>query len=187
MFWNARKIYSRLKFLTGVRNQKWASVAAKTKNQSNLKPGDKLHGFLVNTVETVPELQLTAYRLRHEKTGGDYLHIDRNDNNNVFAVAFRTTPTDSTGLPHILEHTTLCGSEKYPCRDPFFKMLNRSLATFMNAMTGPDYTVYPFATQNLKDYQNLMSVYLDAVFKPNLREKDFCQEGKLNKRTISLI
>ena len=85
--------------------------------------------------------------------------------------------TFPSGISHILEHTTLCGSSKYPVRDPFFKMLNRSLSTFMNAMTGPDYTLYPFSTQNEKDFFNLMSVYLDAVFRPELKEQDFRQEG----------
>ncbi|XP_008050953.2 presequence protease, mitochondrial [Carlito syrichta] len=84
---------------------------------------------------------------------------------------------DSTGVPHVLEHTVLCGSQKYPCRDPFFKMLNRSLSTFMNAFTASDYTLYPFSTQNPKDFQNLLSVYLDATFFPCLRELDFWQEG----------
>ncbi|KAJ0059377.1 hypothetical protein NL108_016005, partial [Boleophthalmus pectinirostris] len=92
-------------------------------------------------------------------------------------VQFRTTPLDSTGVPHILEHTVLCGSHKFPVRDPFFKMLNRSLSTFMNAFTASDYTMYPFSTQNSKDFQNLLSVYLDAVFFPCLREQDFWQEG----------
>ena len=82
---------------------------------------------------------------------------------------------DSTGVPHILEHTVLCGSRKYPVRDPFFKMLNRSMATFMNAMTASDWTMYPFSTQNAKDYDNLMDVYLDACFFPNLRKQDFNQ------------
>lgn len=139
--------------------------------------GDKINGFVVKQIENIPEFQLTAVKLLHEETGGEYLHIDKDDTNNAFSVIFRTTPTDSTGLPHILEHTTLCGSHKFPCRDPFFKMLNRSLATFMNAMTAPDYTMYPFSTQNLKDYENLMSVYLDAVFQPLLNEHDFRQEG----------
>ncbi|KAG7276066.1 hypothetical protein CRUP_020588 [Coryphaenoides rupestris] len=93
------------------------------------------------------------------------------------SVQLRTTPRDSTGVPHILEHTVLCGSERFPCRDPFFKMLNRSLSTFMNAFTASDYTMYPFSTQNSKDFQNLLSVYLDAVFFPCLREQDFRQEG----------
>lgn len=120
---------------------------------------------------------MTAYMLTHEKTKTEYFHLDRDDSNNVFSVGFRTTPLDSMGTPHILEHTVLCGSEKFPVRDPFFKMLNRSLATFMNALTGPDYTFYPFSSQNEIDYRNLQKVYLDAVFKPNLARMDFLQEG----------
>lgn len=123
------------------------------------------------------ELNLTAYRLRHTKTGAEHLHIARDDSNNVFAVSFRTTPQDSTGVAHILEHLALCGSAKYPIRDPFFKMLNRSLSTFMNAFTGPDYTMYPFSTQNSKDFYNLLSIYLDATFFPLLKNLDFMQEG----------
>ncbi|XP_064646562.1 presequence protease, mitochondrial-like isoform X1 [Lineus longissimus] len=141
------------------------------------KQGDKLHGYVVEKVASVPELHLTTVRLTHEKTGAQHLHLARQDSNNAFSVAFRTTPMDSTGVPHILEHTTLCGSQEYPVRDPFFKMLNRSLATFMNAFTGSDWTMYPFSTQNSQDYENLMSVYLDAVFNPRLREEDFRQEG----------
>lgn len=151
-----------------------SKVLSKT---SYFKVGDKLNGFEIKEIEEIPEFQLTAIKLIHEATGGEYLHIDKDDSNNAFSVIFRTTPTDSTGLPHILEHTTLCGSAKFPCRDPFFKMLNRSLATFMNAMTAPDYTMYPFSTQNPKDFENLMSVYLDAVFRPMLNESDFHQEG----------
>uniref|UniRef100_A0A5F8HD28 Presequence protease, mitochondrial n=1 Tax=Monodelphis domestica TaxID=13616 RepID=A0A5F8HD28_MONDO len=128
-------------------------------------------------VTPLPELFLTAVKLNHDSTGAQYLHVAREDKNNLFSVQFRTTPMDSTGVPHILEHTVLCGSMKYPCRDPFFKMLNRSLATFMNAFTASDYTLYPFSTQNSKDFQNLLSVYLDAVFFPCLRELDFWQEG----------
>ncbi|XP_050470828.1 presequence protease, mitochondrial isoform X2 [Bombus huntii] len=144
---------------------------------NKFKNGQIIHGFIVDEIAKIDEVYLTAVRLTHLGTGAQYLHLARDDSNNVFSVGFRTTPKDSTGLPHILEHTTLCGSERYPCRDPFFKMLRRSLATFMNAMTGPDYTIYPFSTQNLKDYRNLQSVYLDSVFKPNLRELDFKQEG----------
>lgn len=139
--------------------------------------GQKIHGFTVQEVVAVPDLFLTAVKLTHDKTGARYLHAAREDSNNLFSVQFRTTPMDSTGVPHILEHTVLCGSEKYPCRDPFFKMLNRSLSTFMNAFTASDYTMYPFSTQNTKDFQNLLSVYLDAVFFPCLREQDFWQEG----------
>ncbi|KAJ9584248.1 hypothetical protein L9F63_021410 [Diploptera punctata] len=143
----------------------------------DLKEGQEVEGFVVQQISEVPEFRLFVYRLFHSDTGAQYIHIHRDDSNNAFSIGFRTTPNDSTGLPHILEHTTLCGSQSYPCRDPFFKMLNRSLATFMNAMTGPDYTMYPFATQNSQDYNNLMSVYLDAVLRPQLRESDFRQEG----------
>uniref|UniRef100_A0A672P090 Pitrilysin metalloproteinase 1 n=1 Tax=Sinocyclocheilus grahami TaxID=75366 RepID=A0A672P090_SINGR len=139
--------------------------------------GQKIHGFTVKQVTAVPDLFLTAVKLSHDATGAQYLHAARDDSNNLFSVQFRTTPMDSTGVPHILEHTVLCGSQRFPCRDPFFKMLNRSLSTFMNAFTASDYTMYPFSTQNAKDFQNLLSVYLDAVFFPCLRELDFWQEG----------
>ncbi|XP_014259000.1 presequence protease, mitochondrial [Cimex lectularius] len=167
--------------------------AMKRSVERDLKEGMEIEGFLVNKVGFVPEFNMSMTRLRHVRTGCDYLHLARDDKNNVFSVSFRTTPTASTGLPHILEHTTLCGSHKYPCRDPFFKMLNRSMATFMNAFTGPDYTMYPFATQNRTDFNNLMSVYLDAVFRPNLRELDFKQEGwrleheNINDRSSPII
>ncbi|KAL1140397.1 hypothetical protein AAG570_000329 [Ranatra chinensis] len=162
---------------TSVSQRSRVEIARRSKNDKELCPGNEIEGFVVTEVGIISEFDMTAIRLKHQVTGAQYLHLMRDDNNNAFSVGFRTTPTDSTGLPHILEHTTLCGSRKYPCRDPFFKMLNRSMATFMNAMTGPDYTIYPFSTQNQTDFYNLMSVYLDAVFKPQLRECDFRQEG----------
>ena len=113
----------------------------------------------------------------HESTGARHLHFSSADQNNAFMVAFLTLPYDSSGVAHILEHTTLCGSESYPVRDPFFMMLRRSLNTYMNAFTGSDTTAYPFATQNRKDFDNLMRVYLDAVFFPELNILDFAQEG----------
>ncbi|XP_075988219.1 presequence protease, mitochondrial [Anticarsia gemmatalis] len=153
-------------------------ILKKKESQPRLiQPGKTLHGFLCTEVEHIKEYNMTAYFLVHEKAKTEYLHLERDDSNNVFSVGFRTTPLDSMGTPHILEHTVLCGSEKYPVRDPFFKMLNRSLATFMNALTGPDYTFYPFSSQNEIDYRNLQKVYLDAVFKPNLARLDFLQEG----------
>ncbi|KAJ5731720.1 Mitochondrial presequence protease [Penicillium malachiteum] len=139
--------------------------------------GEKLHGFTVREKKHVPELHLTAVRLTHDKTDADYLHVARDDKNNVFGIGFKTNPQDATGVPHILEHTTLCGSEKYPIRDPFFKMLPRSLSNFMNAFTSSDHTTYPFATTNPQDFQNLLSVYLDATLHPLLKEDDFRQEG----------
>jgi presequence protease len=100
-----------------------------------------------------------------------------NDRENTFSVAFKTVPKDSSGVAHILEHTALCGSKKYPVRDPFFSMLKRSLSTFMNAFTSSDWTMYPFCTQNRKDFYNLMDIYLDAAFFPLLSELNFKQEG----------
>ena len=146
---------------------------------ASLVPGQKLAGgaFEVVSVEEVPEYSVACAELLHLKTGARWMHCGADDPNNVFNVAFRTTPTDDTGVAHILEHTALCGSEKYPIRDPFFNMLRRSLSTFMNAMTAADYTCYPFATMNSTDYFNLLGVYLDAAFFPKLSYEDFLQEG----------
>ena len=142
-----------------------------------LKAGDVLHGFTLQRSKHVPELELTALQFHHKKSGADYIHIAKDDKNNAFQIGFKTNPPDHTGVPHILEHLTLCGSQKYPVRDPFFKMMPRSLNNFMNAMTYADFTAYPFATTNPQDFKNLMSVYLDATFHPLLREHDFAQEA----------
>ena len=128
--------------------------------------------------DAVPELNVRAVELSHSECGARFLHLSApHDPVNAFSANFRTVPGDSSGISHVLEHVVLCGSERFPVRDPFFKMLSRSLATFMNAMTGPDYTLYPFATPNGADFYNLLSVYLDAVFRPSLKEEDFRQEG----------
>ncbi|KAI5306012.1 hypothetical protein KEM56_002538 [Ascosphaera pollenicola] len=153
------------------------SSASVTDLNSYPAPGEKLHGFTVKEKKHVPELHLTAIHLQHDKTAADYLHVARDDTNNVFGIGFKTNPPDATGVPHILEHTTLCGSEKYPVRDPFFKMLPRSLSNFINAFTSSDHTTYPFATTNKQDFQNLLSVYLDATMHPLLKREDFRQEG----------
>ncbi|KAL5341303.1 mitochondrial presequence protease [Aspergillus crustosus] len=153
------------------------TLASVSSLESLPEVGEQLHGFTVQEKKHVPELHLTAVRLRHDKTHADYLHVAREDKNNVFGIGFKTNPPDATGVPHILEHTTLCGSEKYPIRDPFFKMLPRSLSNFMNAFTSSDHTTYPFATTNQQDFQNLLSVYLDATLHPLLKEEDFKQEG----------
>lgn len=137
----------------------------------------EINGYQIKQDFYCKELSLQCSEYFHSRTGAKHVHIHREDSNNTFAVAFRTTPLDSTGVPHILEHTALCGSSRYPIRDPFFKMLNRSLSTFMNAFTSSDATMYPFSTQNRKDFYNLMGVYLDAAFFPLLRENDFKQEG----------
>ena len=125
----------------------------------------------------VEALDILVCEYKHKVTGAVHYHLATNNDENVFLVAFRTQPMDSKGEAHILEHTALCGSEKFPVRDPFFLMIRRSLNTFMNAFTSADWTAYPFATQNKKDFQNLLSVYLDATFAANLNPLDFAQEG----------
>ena len=144
---------------------------------AKLSKDDRLHGFVVSGVTPLPDLRAVAYLLSHEKSGASLLHLHNEDPENLFAIAFRTPPPDSTGLPHILEHTVLCGSKKYPVKDPFVELLKRSVATFLNAMTYPDKTVYPCASMNEKDFFNIADVYCDAVFHPLITEKHFKQEG----------
>ncbi|MBF0184434.1 MAG: insulinase family protein [Magnetococcales bacterium] len=127
--------------------------------------------------QPVEALNLTVEFYRHIETGARHLHLVTDDPHNAFLVAFLTVPTDSTGVAHILEHTALCGSQRYPVRDPFFMMTKRSLATFINAVTGADWTAYPFSSLSRKDFDNLMQVYLDAAFFPTLSRLDFAQEG----------
>ncbi len=127
--------------------------------------------------QTIDSLNITVEEYRHKKTGAVHYHMSADNDENVFLVALRTVPMDSRGVAHILEHTALCGSERYPVRDPFFMMIRRSLNTFMNAFTSSDWTAYPFASQNRKDFNNLLDVYLDAVFFSRLDELDFAQEG----------
>lgn len=149
-----------------------------SKDGKEYEVGENIHGYKLERVEFIKELNIRPYYLRHIETGAEHLHIRKDDDtNNVFSISLRTTPKNSTGVAHILEHLALCGSKKYKVRDPFMKMLTRSLATFMNAMTGPDFTAYPFSTQNRKDFENLLSVYTDAVFFPRLKAVDFRQEG----------
>lgn len=147
------------------------------RNTSGVTVGDRFRGFEFQKIVPLPEIDAMYYELGHIATGARYIHIASNDPENTFSVAFKTVPEDSTGVAHILEHTALCGSRKYPVRDPFFSMMKRSLSTFMNAFTASDWTMYPFATQNRKDFDNLMDVYLDAAFFPNLAEMSFKQEG----------
>jgi hypothetical protein len=147
------------------------------KNNPDIAQGDIIHGFVIEQITEIDEMSVICYILKHQETNARYFHISNNDTENTFSVAFKTVPFDDTGVAHILEHTALCGSAKYPVRDPFFAMIRRSMKSFMNAFTASDWTMYPFATQNLKDFYNLMDVYLDAAFFPNLSELSFKQEG----------
>ena len=127
--------------------------------------------------QAIEALNVTVEEYEHRLTGARHLHFATRNSENVFLVGLKTVPFDNTGVAHILEHTALCGSENYPVRDPFFMMIRRSLNTFMNAFTSSDWTAYPFASKNKKDFNNLLSVYLDAVFLSSLDEMDFLQEG----------
>ncbi len=138
---------------------------------------DCFDSFTFDRAQIIDSLGVEVAEYTHQKTGAKHYHIAAENEENVFLVAFRTVPMDSTGVAHILEHTALCGSEQYPVRDPFFMMTRRSLNTFMNAFTSSDWTAYPFASQNSKDFNNLLDVYLDAAFFSRLDPLDFAQEG----------
>ncbi|OEU66357.1 MAG: peptidase M16 [Desulfobacterales bacterium PC51MH44] len=146
-------------------------------NNPDLKEGSSISGYYVKRIIELKEISAFLYLLEHTATGAQHAHISNNDKENTFSVAFKTVPSDSTGVAHILEHTALCGSNKFPVRDPFFSMLKRSLNTFMNAFTSSDWTMYPFSTQNRTDFYNLMDVYLDSAFYPKIEELSFKQEG----------
>ena len=136
-----------------------------------------IHGFECIKEQEISEFNTHASLFRHIKTGAELLSLVNDDENKVFGITFRTPPMDSTGLPHILEHSVLCGSRKYPVKEPFVELLKGSLQTFLNAMTYPDKTCYPVASQNVKDFYNLVDVYMDAVFYPRITRYIFQQEG----------
>ena len=140
---------------------------------------EELTSYEVLDRREIADIDSVAYLCRHRKTGARVALVSNDDENKVFYIGFRTTPKDSTGVAHILEHSVLCGSKEFPIKDPFIELAKGSLNTFLNAMTYPDHTVYPVASCNDKDFQNLMHVYLDAVFYPNIYEKEaiFRQEG----------
>lgn len=133
--------------------------------------------FVLQKETSVPELDSVVRLYRHEPTGARLLSVVNRDENKVFGITFRTPPQRSDGVAHIIEHSVLCGSRKYPVKEPFVELMKGSLNTFLNAMTYPDKTCYPIASTNLKDFYNLIDVYLDAVFYPNLTEHTFMQEG----------
>ncbi len=135
------------------------------------------HGFTLLTERDMTEVGGTARLWQHKITGAQLLSVVNADENKCFGVSFRTPPTDSTGVAHILEHSVLCGSDKYPVKEPFVELLKGSLQTFLNAFTFPDKTCYPVASANLRDFYNLIDVYIDAVFHPRISEDIFRQEG----------
>lgn len=141
--------------------------------------GDTLHGFTLTRIEQVPDLESRVYLYEHKKSGASLMYLENEDVEKAFSIGFKTIPDTDTGIFHILEHSVLNGSEKYPVKEPFVDLLKSSMATFLNAMTFPDKTMYPIASTNEKDFLNLMSVYMDAVLRPRIYSKPeiFWQEG----------
>ena len=144
-----------------------------------MKTGDILHGFEVTEVRELPDFEAVLYRMKHIRTEAQLCWMKRDDENKTFAISFKTLPEDDSGVFHIIEHTVLNGSDRYPVREPFVELLKTSMQTFLNAMTYPDRTLYPVSSRNKKDFMNLMSVYLDAVFHPQIYRNPniFYQEG----------
>ena len=144
-----------------------------------LSVGERLRGFTVEAAEELPEIDGRAYTMRHDKSGARLLYLQNDDNNKAFSIAFKTPPANDTGVFHILEHSVLCGSRKFPVKEPFVNLLKSSMQTFLNAMTFPDKTMYPVASTNMRDLMNLADVYMDAVLHPNIYVKPeiFMQEG----------
>ena len=142
-----------------------------------LAAGDQLYGFRVLRVEQIPDIRVTAYEIEHEKTGARILHLHCDDRENLYAIGFRTPPADSTGVPHILEHSVLAGSDRFPLKDAFNELMKGTLQTFINAFTYPDKTIYPVASQVRADFFNLARVYTDLVLRPRLLKQTFAQEG----------
>ena len=140
---------------------------------------EKLYGFRHTRTKEAPDIAATLHEFRHDKSGARLYYLEREDENKTFLISFKTVPEDSSGVFHIIEHSVLCGSEKYPVKEPFVELLKSSLNTFLNAMTYSDKTVYPVASRNAKDFHNLVSVYLDAVFHPRMLTDPhvFMQEG----------
>jgi hypothetical protein len=146
-------------------------------NKQQISVSQTVKGFTCSGIEEIPELRCTAFVFTHARTGARLLHLHNDDPNNLFSIAFRTPVSDSTGVPHILEHSVLGGSCKFPLKDPFQELLKGSLQTFLNALTYPDKTVYPVSSQVEADFFNLVDVYCDAVFHPLLTRNTFYQEG----------
>lgn len=153
---------------------------------------ENVSGFVVEKIEAITDIKGTAYVMRHKKSGARLMHLECDDNNKAFAIGFKTPPQDSTGVFHILEHSVLCGSKKYPVKEPFVDLIKTSMQTFLNAMTFSDKTLYPVASTNETDLYNLIDVYMDAVLSPAIYTKPtiFMQEGwhyEIDEKTSNLI
>ena len=155
------------------------TFASSVQAEAGLKVGETLSGFCVKSVTELPDVSVRMWRMTYEKNGAELVWLECPDENRTFTVFFKTIPSDDTGVAHIMEHSVLCGSEKYPVKEPFVELLKSSFATFINAWTSSDCTSYPIATKNPKDFLNLVDVYLDAVFRPLSVKDDWAmrQEG----------
>ena len=144
-----------------------------------MEKNQKLCGFAVKECTALPELAGRLWRMEHEKSGARLVWLERQEENKTFCIAFRTLPSNDTGVFHILEHSVLCGSDRYPVKEPFVELMKSSMHTFLNAMTYPDKTIYPVSSRNHKDFINLLRVYMDAVLHPLIYSKPeiFRQEG----------
>lgn len=148
-----------------------------------------INGFEIKNITELSDVKGTLYEMQHVKTGAKLAWLDRADENKTFAIAFKTIPENDTGVFHILEHSVLNGSKKYPVREPFVELLKGSMQTFLNAMTFPDKTLYPVSSRNDKDFMNLMSVYMDAVFHPAIYTNPniFIRKGGIMKFVMKKI
>ena len=168
-----------------------SNISTKVNIAEGLKIGNNISGFKLESKKWIEDIHSTAMIFKHTKSGARLIYLQNEDKNKVFSISFRTPVHDNTGVNHIIEHSVLCGSKEYPVKDPFLIMTKQSLSTFINAFTGPDFTMYPVASKNEKDFDNLMSVYLDAVFYPNISKnpKILKQEGwhyEVNNKTGEL-
>jgi Zn-dependent M16 (insulinase) family peptidase len=149
----------------------------KNMTEQTIKTGDVIEGFQLKKISKLDNLKAVAYELEHIKSGAKLLHLHADDDENLLSIAFRTPPPNDTGLPHILEHSVLGGSKKYPVKEPFVELLKMSMATFINAMTYPDKTVYPIASNVKKNFWNLADVYFDAYSHPTITENTLKQDN----------
>ncbi|MGV8980828.1 insulinase family protein [Clostridium sp.] len=177
--------------VTQEKKLKLSNYIPTTRNLNVFKTGQNISGFKLESKKWMEDIHSTAMIFKHVKSGAKLIYLQNEDENKVFSISFRTPVADNTGVNHIIEHSVLCGSQKYPVKDPFLIMTKQSLSTFINAFTGPDFTMYPVASKNKKDFENLMSVYLDAVFYPNISKdpRILKQEGwhyEINKETGEL-
>ncbi|MEE0663663.1 MAG: insulinase family protein, partial [Collinsella bouchesdurhonensis] len=147
------------------------SMSAREHAAKILVPGATMSGFTVKSAETIDELDAEAYVIDHATSGARLLFLACEDENKAFAIGFKTPPANDTGVFHILEHSVLCGSAKFPVKEPFVDLIKSSMQTFLNAMTYPDKTIYPVASTNEQDLYNLMDVYMDAVLNPAIYTK----------------